>query len=69
MTRAPGHRRRLARGAARPGVPFLLKDLSASLAGVKMTRGSRFFADTRAPPRTASTSSLKRSGLVIFGAQ
>jgi len=50
------------------GVPFLLKDLSASLAGVKMTRGSRFFADT--PPPTADSEHvvrLKRSGLVIFG--
>ena len=50
------------------GVPFLLKDLSASLAGVKMTRGSRFFADT--PPPAADSEHvvrLKRSGLVIFG--
>ncbi len=28
------------------GVPFLMKDLTAALAGVQMTRGSRFFADT-----------------------
>src|SRR4029453_8699078 len=27
------------------GVPFLMKDLSASIAGVPMTRSSRFFAD------------------------
>src|SRR5215510_1737548 len=27
------------------GVPFLMKDLTASIAGVRMTRGSRFFAD------------------------
>jgi Asp-tRNA(Asn)/Glu-tRNA(Gln) amidotransferase A subunit family amidase len=50
------------------GVPFLLKDLTASLAGVPMTRGSRFFADT--PPPTADSEHvrrLKRSGLVIFG--
>jgi Asp-tRNA(Asn)/Glu-tRNA(Gln) amidotransferase A subunit family amidase len=50
------------------GVPFLLKDLTASLAGVKMTRGSRFFAD--APPPTADSEHvrrLKRAGLVIFG--
>jgi amidase len=50
------------------GVPFLLKDLSASLAGVKMTRGSRFFADT--PPPAADSEHvvrLKRAGLVIFG--
>src|SRR6266702_3322612 len=50
------------------GVPFLLKDLTASLAGVKMTRGSKFFADT--PPPTADSEHvkrLKRAGLVIFG--
>jgi amidase len=50
------------------GVPFLLKDLTASLAGVPMTRGSRFFADT--PPPTADSEHvrrLKRAGLVIFG--
>ncbi len=50
------------------GVPFLLKDLTASLAGVKTTRGSRFFAD--APPPAADSehvARLKRAGLVIFG--
>ena len=50
------------------GVPFLLKDLTASLAGVRMTRGSRFFADT--PPPTADSEHVKRlkqAGLVIFG--
>src|SRR5690242_17639561 len=30
------------------GVPYLMKDLTASLAGVPMTRGSTFFADS--PP-------------------
>src|SRR5881628_2901706 len=40
------------------GVPFLLKDLTAVLAGVPMTRGSRFFADSPRPPATASTSSV-----------
>jgi Asp-tRNA(Asn)/Glu-tRNA(Gln) amidotransferase A subunit family amidase len=50
------------------GVPFLLKDLTASVAGVKMTRGSKFFAD--APPPTADSEHvkrLKRAGLVFFG--
>jgi len=50
------------------GVPFLLKDLTAVLAGVPMTRGSRFFADT--PPPAADSehvARLKRAGLVIFG--
>jgi amidase len=50
------------------GVPFLMKDLSASIAGVPMTRSSRFFADT--PPPAADSehvARLKRAGLVIFG--
>ncbi len=50
------------------GVPFLMKDLTASIAGVKMTRSSRFFAD--APPPAADSehvTRLKRAGLVIFG--
>src|SRR5512147_1617221 len=50
------------------GVPLLLKDLGASLAGVRTTRGSRFFAD--APPPAADSehvARLKRAGFVIFG--
>jgi Asp-tRNA(Asn)/Glu-tRNA(Gln) amidotransferase A subunit family amidase len=50
------------------GVPYLVKDLTASIAGVPTTRGSRFFADT--PPATADSehvARLKRAGLVIFG--
>jgi Asp-tRNA(Asn)/Glu-tRNA(Gln) amidotransferase A subunit family amidase len=50
------------------GVPYLMKDLTASIAGVAMTRGSRFFAD--APPAAADgehVARLKRAGLVIFG--
>jgi len=50
------------------GVPYLLKDLTASLAGARTTRGSRFFAD--APPPAADSEHvrrLKRAGLVIFG--
>jgi Asp-tRNA(Asn)/Glu-tRNA(Gln) amidotransferase A subunit family amidase len=50
------------------GVPYLLKDLGAYLAGAKMTRGSKFFADT--PPSTFDTEHVKRlkkAGLVIFG--
>jgi Asp-tRNA(Asn)/Glu-tRNA(Gln) amidotransferase A subunit family amidase len=50
------------------GVPFLMKDLSASIAGVPMTRSSHFFADT--PPPAADSehvARLKRAGLVIFG--
>jgi Asp-tRNA(Asn)/Glu-tRNA(Gln) amidotransferase A subunit family amidase len=50
------------------GVPYLLKDLTASLAGVRTMRGSRFFAD--APPPAADSEHvlrLKRAGLVVFG--
>jgi amidase len=49
-------------------VPFLLKDLGGWLAGVRVTRGSGFFADA---PAAATDSEhvrrLKRAGLVIFG--
>jgi Asp-tRNA(Asn)/Glu-tRNA(Gln) amidotransferase A subunit family amidase len=50
------------------GVPYLLKDLGGWLAGDRVTRGSRFFADT--PPVAADSEHvrrLKRAGLVIFG--
>jgi amidase len=50
------------------GVPFLLKDLTATLAGVPTTRGSKFFANS--PPAAADSEHvkrLKRAGLVIFG--
>jgi amidase len=50
------------------GIPFLIKDLTASIAGVPMTRGSRFFSDS--PPPAADSEHvrrLKRAGLVIFG--
>ncbi len=50
------------------GVPYLMKDLTSPIAGVRMTRGSRFFADT---PQSASDSvhveRLKQAGLVIYG--
>ncbi len=49
------------------GVPYLLKDLSSSLGGVPMTRGSRFFADVVPPADSEHVKRLKRAGLVIFG--
>ncbi len=50
------------------GVPYLMKDLTASIAGVKMTRGSKFFADTPPSPIDSEhVKRLKRAGLVIFG--
>src|SRR4026208_613042 len=50
------------------GVPFLVRDRGAPRAGERMTRASRFFADT--PPSTFDSETvarLKRAGLVIFG--
>src|SRR5438477_10693429 len=50
------------------GVPYLMKDLTASIAGVPMTRSSRYYAAT--PPPAADSehvARLKRAGLVIFG--
>src|SRR5262244_2949310 len=50
------------------GVPYLMKDLTASIAGVPMTRSSHYYAD--APPPTADSEHvkrLKRAGVVIFG--
>src|SRR5213594_4307260 len=50
------------------GVPFLMKDLTASIAGVPMTRSSRFFADAPAPAADSGhVARLERAGLVIFG--
>ena len=50
------------------GVPYLLKDLGGWLAGERVTRGSRFFADT--PPAKEDSEHVRRlkaAGLVIFG--
>lgn len=50
------------------GVPYLMKDLSTSIAGVPMTRSSRFFADTSpAAADSEHVRRLKQAGLVIFG--
>jgi Asp-tRNA(Asn)/Glu-tRNA(Gln) amidotransferase A subunit family amidase len=49
------------------GVPYPMKDLTASIEGVRMTRGSRFFADT--PPAAFDSEHVKRlkkAGLVLF---
>ena len=50
------------------GVPYLLKDLGGWLGGERVTRGSRFFADT--PPVKEDSEHVRRlkaAGLVIFG--
>jgi len=50
------------------GVPYLLKDLTATLAGVPTTRGSKYFADAPAPTVDSEhVRRLKRAGLAIFG--
>ena len=50
------------------GVPYLLKDLTATLAGVPTTRGSKYFADAPTPTVDSEhVRRLKRAGLAIFG--
>jgi amidase len=49
------------------GVPFLLKDLGATLGGTPTTMGSRLFKDVVAPADSALTAAYKGAGLSIFG--
>ncbi|HET7099860.1 MAG TPA: amidase, partial [Terriglobia bacterium] len=49
------------------GVPFLLKDLMASCAGVRMTWGSAFLRDFVPDHDSELVARLKRAGLVIVG--
>jgi Asp-tRNA(Asn)/Glu-tRNA(Gln) amidotransferase A subunit family amidase len=49
------------------GVPYLLKDLGAQLAGTPTTSGSRLFAQVVAPADSAIVRLLKAAGLNIFG--
>jgi amidase/6-aminohexanoate-cyclic-dimer hydrolase len=49
------------------GVPFLLKDLAADVAGEITTSGSRFFADHRPSHTSEIVQRYERAGLVIFG--
>jgi len=49
------------------GVPFLLKDLIASYAGVRMTSGSAFLRDFVPDHDSELVIRLKRAGLVILG--
>jgi amidase len=49
------------------GVPFLLKDLGASFAGVRQTAGSRFLIDHVAHQDSEHTARLKRAGLIVVG--
>lgn len=49
------------------GVPYLLKDLTAAYAGVRMTSGSVFLRDYIAPEDSELTARLKRAGFIIVG--
>lgn len=49
------------------GVPFLLKDLGAQLAGSATSSGSALFKDLAATEDSAIVSLYKQAGLVIFG--
>ena len=49
------------------GVPMLLKDLDAAVAGVPLTAGSRFFADFRPARDATMVQRFKRAGAVVFG--
>jgi amidase len=49
------------------GVPFLLKDLLASYAGVRMTSGSNFLKDNVPSNDSELVARFKRAGLVIVG--
>lgn len=49
------------------GVPFLIKDIVASYAGVRMTLGSKFFKDMVPTQDSELVVRLKRAGLIILG--
>jgi amidase len=49
------------------GVPFLVKDLGAAIAGTVITEGSRAFADNVSETDATVTRRAKAAGLVIFG--
>ena len=49
------------------GVPFLLKDLGASLAGTPQSKGSRAFRDHRSPADTELGRRQRAAGLILVG--
>jgi Asp-tRNA(Asn)/Glu-tRNA(Gln) amidotransferase A subunit family amidase len=49
------------------GVPFLVKDLNAPMKGVRLTHGSRFYADQVSDHDSELVARYRRAGLVCFG--
>lgn len=49
------------------GVPYLLKDLGAALAGTPTSSGSKVFKDAVAPANSAITQAYVEAGLNVFG--
>jgi amidase len=49
------------------GVPYLIKDLGAHVAGTPTSGGSRLFKDVISPADSAIVSAYRKAGLVIFG--
>ena len=49
------------------GVPFLIKDLYAAIAGLRMTNGSQLYRDYVADHDSVSVERYRAAGLVIFG--
>jgi len=49
------------------GVPWLIKDIGALVAGTPTTSGSRLLKDAVAPADSAIVTAYREAGLVIFG--
>src|SRR5690606_8613234 len=49
------------------GVPYLIKDLGAAIAGTPTTGGSRFMADVVPSVDSETVRRLKAAGMVLFG--
>ncbi len=49
------------------GVPFLLKDISQSLQGERITSGSRLFSQNKAPHTSHFVRALQKAGLIFTG--